>query len=53
MTHAHAAYYATAPLKMKLGINQNIMIDSIDELIALKRNKIRTETSIKNNEIEE
>ena len=25
-------YYTTAPLKMKLGVNENIMIDNIDEL---------------------
>ena len=25
-------YYATAPLKMDLGVSKNIMIDSIDEL---------------------
>ena len=25
-------YYTTAPLKMKLGVNENIMIGNIDEL---------------------
>ena len=38
-------------IEMKLRVNENIIIDSIDELYTKEEQK-RTETSIKNNEIE-
>ena len=46
--HPYVYYYCTtALLKMKLRVNENIIIDSIDELCS-RGTKKRTETSIKN-----